>query len=94
MRGNAFIAGRWKWRKCKVAWFLSVCFECINRAPRGSAFPKGVQSVGLLSENLYAESSGSVKNSFWSAAVAVVFGDCQYTSNDPTDEKTQKSKLF
>lgn len=46
------------------------------------------------SQNLYAESSGSVKNTFRSAAVAVVFGNCQYTSNDPMHEKTQKSKLF
>lgn len=77
-----------------MAPFLSMYFECINRAPRGNAFPKGVQSVGLLSENLYAESSGSVKNSFRSAAVAVAFGNCQYSSNDPVDEKAQKSKLF
>lgn len=78
--------------------FLNMYFECISRTPCGNAFPR-VQSASPLSENLYAERCGSVENTFQSAVVVAIFGNCQYTSNtqstlNPVDEKKQKSKVF
>lgn len=56
-------------------------------------------SLQSHSENLYAERCGSVENTFQSAVVVAIFGNCQYTSNtqstlNPVDEKKQKSKVF